>query len=262
MVDYSWLHKYAPKSFAKEQLVLPEEERLQFLEISEGRAKENIILSGTAGTGKSSIARLLLKTTVNPVVIDCPQIKADKHWQTGGLGWQLVMGANPLDQFYYTKSELRRKKIPRLVLLEEFDLIQNQSVFKTLLDAQTAREAVCVLTTNHFSEIDEAIISRCAVYHFGRESELWMNPSTERSAPGVREQVEGDLMVLMRRILLGEIKKSKRDVVDTDETIIFFQNIIHQHYPSVRECLTNARKYIRRGELVIPARLLQPITEE
>ena len=52
MVDYSWLHKYAPKSFAKEQLVLPEEERLQFLEISEGRAKENIILSVTRRSKK------------------------------------------------------------------------------------------------------------------------------------------------------------------------------------------------------------------
>ena len=172
----------------------------------------------------------------------------------------MVMGANPLDQFYYTKAELRKKKIPRLVILEEFDLIQNQSVFKTLLDAQTARESVCVLTTNHYSEIEEAIISRCAVYHFGRESELWMNQSTDKPA-GCREQVIEDLMLLMRRVLIGEIKKSKRDVIDSDETIIFFQNIIHAHYPSVRECLTNARKYIRRGELVIPARLQIPVEE-
>ena len=69
--------------------------------------------------------------------------------------------------------------------------------------------------------------------------------------------------MLMRRVLYGEIKKSvRKEQIENPNTIQFFKNIIHRSYPSVRECLTNARKYIRRGELVIPARLLQPITEE
>jgi len=260
--DYSWLHTYAPKSFKSAQLVIPEEERLQFLEISEGRSKENIILAGTAGTGKTSIATLLKKQAVNQVTIECPQMRSDKHWQTGGDGWQLMMGANPLDRFFMSKTELRRKKIPRLVLLEEFDLIANQSVFKTLLDSNSAREAVTILTTNNFSAIEEPIVSRCSVFHFGRESELWMNYEDDKPA-GCRGQIEQDLRMLMRRVLYGEIKKSvRKEQIENPNTIQFFKNIINNSYPSVRECLTNARKYVRRGELIIPKRLLQPITDE
>lgn len=263
MADISWLHRYAPKSFGEVQLVIPEEERLQFLEISEGRAKENIILAGTPGTGKSSIAHLLLKKAINPLIIHCPQYKGDKHWQSGGIGYLQMMGSgDAISEFYHSKAELRKKTIRRLVLLEEFDEINNQSVFKTLLDENTARDSVCVLTTNHFGEIDEAIKSRCAVYQFGRESELWMNYEDDKPS-GCREQITSDLMGLMYRVLKAETKKSFREAgaLDSDDTIQFFKNIIHQNYPSVRECLTKARRFIRKGELIIPARFLKPIEE-
>ena len=260
----SWLHQFAPKSFGEKQLILPDEERSQFQEIAEGRTGENLLLAGTAGCGKSSIARLLMKNAVTHTIIDCPQYKADKHWQTGGYGWQMMAGSgNALQQFTYTKKELRNLKINRIVVLEEFDEIGNQAVFKTLLDENSSRGGLCVLTTNKIGEINEAIRSRCSEYIFGRSSELWMLGENEKPA-GCREQITRDLQLLMYRVLKTEVKMKfrKSGELESDDVILFFKHLIQQNYPSIRECLLAVRKYVRKGELKIPARLLKPLVED
>jgi len=257
----SWLHQFAPKNFSEKQLIIPDEERSQFQEIIEGRAGENLLLAGTAGCGKSSIAHLLMKNSVSPTIIDCPQYKADKHWQTGGFSWQMMAGSgNALQQFFHTKAELKSRKIDRLIVLEEFDEISNQAVFKTLLDENSARGGICVLTTNKMGEINEAIRSRCSEYIFGRSSELWMNGENDKPA-GCREQITQDLQLLMYRVLRTGLKPKFRDsgVLESDDTILFFKHLIQEHYPSVRECLLATRKYVRKGELKIPPRLLKPL---
>ena len=38
--------------------------------------------------------------------------------------------------------------------------------------------------------------------------------------------------------------------------------IVHQHYPSVRGCLIAVRRFVRKGELKIPARLIVPIVDD
>ena len=38
--------------------------------------------------------------------------------------------------------------------------------------------------------------------------------------------------------------------------------IVHQHYPSVRDCLISVRRFVRKGELKIPARLIVPIVDD
>ena len=260
----SWLHQFAPKSFGEKHLILPDEERSQFQEIAEGRTGEHLLLAGTAGCGKSSIARLLMKNAVSHFVIDCPQWKADKHWQTGGYGWQMIVGSgNAIQQFTYTKKELVHLKINNVVVLEEFDEVSNQAVFKTLLDENSSRGGFCVLTTNKIGEINEAIRSRCSEYIFGRSSELWMNGENEKPA-GCREQITRDLQLLMYRVLKSEVKMKFRSSgeLESDNVIHFFKHLIQQNYPSVRECLLAVRKYVRKGELKIPARLLKPLEEE
>ena len=262
--NHSWLHQFAPNNFSEKQLILPDEERNQFQEIIEGRATENLLLAGTAGCGKSSIAQLLVKHAVTPTIIQCPQYKADKHWQTGGYGWQMMVGSgNALHQFYYSKAELTKRKIDRVVVLEEFDELSNQSVFKTLLDDASASGAICVLTTNNLHEIDTTIRSRCSLFNFGHSSELWMMGENDKPA-GCREQITRDLQLLMLRVLRTSLNKKSKDsgVLDSADTILFFKNLIQQYYPSVRECLLAVRKFIRKGELKVPPRLLKPLEEQ
>ena len=62
------------------------------------------------------------------------------------------------------------------------DEVNNQAVFKTLLDENSSRGGLCVLTTNKIGEINEAIRSRCSEYIFGRSSELWMLGENEKPA--------------------------------------------------------------------------------
>jgi DNA polymerase III delta prime subunit len=265
MQNKSWLLEYAPKSFRKEHLILPDEVRDQFIEIIEGRWKENILLSGTPGTGKSSVAQLLLKHAVEPIIIDLPQYKSDKHWQEGGQGWRKMMGTQ-LSQFFLEPHELRKKKIKRLVVLEEFDVLNSQHLFKTLLNARD--DTICVLTTNHIIKITEPIKSRCVHFSFGRDSELWINREHETPA-GYRDQIEKDVRYLIRAMLKKELKRSVwekkitdgsgvvRDYIETEEVANFFRNVINTHYPSVRDILGNVRKYVIKKQLKIPPRLMR-----
>lgn len=252
-MDYSWLLEYAPKSFRKEHFISPDEVRDQFIEIIEGRWKENILLSGTPGTGKSSVAQLLLKHTVEPIIIDIPQYKSDKHWQEGGLGWRKMMSTQ-LNQFFLEPHELRKKKIKRLVVLEEFDVLNSQHLFKTLLNARD--DTICVLTTNHLSKITEPIRSRCVHLPFGMDSELWMNREHETPA-GYREQIEQDVRYLIRTMLKKELKSSVRDSIEAPGVGVFFRNVINEHYPSVRDILGAVRKFVVKKQLKIPPRLMR-----
>ena len=256
MPNYSWLLKYAPKSFRSEHFISPDEVRDQLIEITEGRWRENILLSGTVGTGKTSVGNLLMKHSVSSVLIDVPQYRASKNWQHGGQGWRMMMEAGGLDQFFLESREKRGRKIKRLVVLEEFDVVQDQGYFKTLLDAR--EDTICVLTTNWFNKIDESIVSRCVHLPFGRENELWMNYEEDKPA-GVRGQIERDIRQLIRRMLFSELKKSARETIETKEVATFFKNIISQKYPSIRDILTNVRKYVVNKELKIPARLMKQL---
>lgn len=257
MSAQSWLLNYAPTSFKSDEFVSPEEIREQLIEIQEGRMKENILLSGTPGTGKSSIAKILLQSAKTPISIDCPNKKTDKHWQEGGSGWGEMLGGS-IQQFTLSPAELKRRKIDRLIVLEEFDVIQNQSLFKTLID-QASERSMCVLTTNHLKDIDEAIKSRCVIYEFGYSSDIWMNYPDDEPG-GERDAIMRQMRHLCRKMLLKEAPKS-RDIIESEEIAGFFSRIINEHYPSVRNIMMGVHKFVRKKEIKIPPRLLKPLVD-
>jgi len=248
----SWEFKYAPKSFRKDSFILPDEVRNQLLEVIRGRWKENLLLSGTAGTGKTSVCKILKENSQDFEIIDCAQYKSNSNWQAEGKGYNKVI-RNTVNLTTIAEGLDNKKKIQRLVILEEFDEIVSQSLFKTILSDTT--DTLFVLTTNNPDEIIEPIKNRCVQIDFGFSSYLW----NENEPYGAKKQIQKDLRLLAKRILKKELRGStaeKNAILDNPDTIKFFLNVINQEYPSIRKCLKEFRRYIVNKKLEIPERYL------
>ena len=57
MTDFLWVEKYRPKTI--NDCILPEETKKTFLEFLSKKELPNMLLTGTAGTGKTTVARAL-----------------------------------------------------------------------------------------------------------------------------------------------------------------------------------------------------------
>ncbi len=57
MADFLWVEQYRPKTI--QDCILPEQTKKTFLEFLKKKEIPNMLLSGTAGTGKTTVARAL-----------------------------------------------------------------------------------------------------------------------------------------------------------------------------------------------------------
>ena len=57
MSEYLWVEKYRPKTI--DECILPEETKNTFKQFLKQKEIPNLLLSGTAGTGKTTVARAL-----------------------------------------------------------------------------------------------------------------------------------------------------------------------------------------------------------
>jgi DNA polymerase III delta prime subunit len=245
----NWQTLYRPHSFSSTEFVLPNKDRQIFEEYCSGRISEHLLLSGTPGTGKTTAATLLLEKAQETFEIDCPQNSTAKHWKEGSLNWMKLVSPT-LDSVNLTDAEREKKPIKRCVLLEEFEAISSQKLFKTLLDKATKSGNICILTTNELGGIDKAVQSRCMLFEFGYQSTAWMNFEDER-IPGARGQIEANVRDLIFSVLQKEAPKSE-ELIKTQESFLFFSTIIKEKYPSVRNILEEIRKYVIDERLELP----------
>jgi DNA polymerase III delta prime subunit len=251
----SSMNNYAPKSFAKEEFILPEEYRKIFQEYFSGKRSEHLLLSGTEGTGKTTAAKLLLAKAHSFFEIDCHQHSTAKNWKEGGNGWKALLVSSDLTSHSLSVEERENRTIKRCVLLEEFDAISSQGVFKTLLDKSSDHGVTCILTTNYLGDIEKAIQNRCLSLEFGFPSSVWMNYEGEKFS-GARNQIEEDLQDLMINILKKEAPKSEK-LINTLEIAHFFQSIIKDNYPSIRGITMEMRKWIIEERIDVPSQYLE-----
>ena len=150
--SYLWVEKYRPATI--DECVLPERLKKTFKDMIESGESQNLLLSGGAGCGKTTVAKALC----NELETDWMMINCSEDGNIDTLRTR-IRG------FASTVSLTGSKKV---VILDEFDYANAQSMQPALRGfiEEFADNCRFILTCNFKNRIIEPIHSRCTCIHF------------------------------------------------------------------------------------------------
>jgi DNA polymerase III delta prime subunit len=150
--DFLWVEKYRPQTIS--DCILPDTLKSTFQKIVNGGELPNMLFSGTAGLGKTTVAKALC----NELNLDWIIINASESGNIDTL-------RTKIKQFASTVSLQGGYKV---VILDEADYLNAQSTQPALRGfiEEFANNCRFILTCNFKNRIIEPLHSRCGVYEF------------------------------------------------------------------------------------------------
>ncbi len=150
--DFLWVEKYRPKTIA--ETILPDNLKQTFQKIVDTGELPNMLFTGTAGLGKTTVA----KAMCNELALDYIIINGSEEGNIDTL-------RTKIKQFASTVSLQGGYKV---VILDEADYLNPQSTQPALRGfiEEFANNCRFILTCNFKNRIIEPLHSRCGVYEF------------------------------------------------------------------------------------------------
>ena len=163
--DYLWCEKYRPKKI--DDCVLPDRIKSIFKEFVNRGGIPHLILSGTSGTGKTTVAKAL-----------CEELNMDYLMLNGS-------DENGIDTFrmkiknYASSMSLTGNK--KVIILDEADYLNPNSIQPALRGALEEFEDNCrfIFTCNYKNRLIDAIHSRCTVIDYQLKPEEKVKIATD-----------------------------------------------------------------------------------
>ena len=225
MNDILWVEKYRPKLV--DQCVLPDNTQKVFSEIVEKGEIPNLLLTGSPGIGKTTIAKAL-----------CNQLECD---------WLMINGSDEgrmidtlrttITNFASTVSLSGGKKV---LIIDEADYMNPESVQPAMRGSieQFAQNCRFIFTCNFKNRIIPALHSRCSVVDFKIKKD---------DKPLLAQK----FLSIATGILEKESVKYKPDVI---------AQLIMKHFPDFRRVLNELQKHAVGG--TIDENILTQASEE
>ena len=226
MSEYLWVEKYRPKSI--KECILTEDIKHTFSEFLKQKEIPNLLLSGTQGTGKTTVARAL-----------CEELGTDYIIINGSdEGRQIDTLRHKIKNFASTVSLAETSK-HKVVIIDEADYMNAESVQPALRNFIESFHQNCrfIFTCNYKNKIIKPLHSRCTVIDFAIK-----NGQKVKTA-----------QALMKR--LGKILDDEH--VEYDKKVL--AELIQKHYPDFRRTINELQRYSVRGK--IDSGILFSITE-
>ena len=226
MADNLWVEKYRPRKI--DDCILTIELKETFKQFVNQKEIPNLLLSGTAGTGKTTVARAL-----------CEELGVDYIIINGSdEGRQIDTLRNKIKNFASTVSltETARHKV---VILDEADYMNPESVQPALRNFIETFYKNCrfIFTCNYKNKILPALHSRCTVIDFTITN-------------GQKVKTATQLMNRLCSILTEENIEFNKKVI---------AELIQKHFPDFRRTINELQRYSVRGK--IDSGILFSITE-
>jgi DNA polymerase III delta prime subunit len=224
--DFIWCQKYRPRTI--EDCILPRGLKDTFLEFVSNGDIPNLLLSGTAGTGKTTVARAL-----------CEELGVDYIIINGSESGNIDTLRNDVRNFASGVSITSTGK-RKIVILDEADYLNPQSTQPALRGfiEEFSKNCGFIFTCNFKNRIIEPIHSRCSVIDFR---------FSKKDRPKLA-------MSLLKRVIeiLG------KESVKYNEKVLV--ELITKHFPDFRRVINELQRYSVSGE--IDAGILTTITEQ
>jgi|TARA_B100000242_G_scaffold85557_1_gene57161 DNA polymerase III delta prime subunit len=150
--EFLWVEKYRPQKVS--DTILPESLKQTFQKIIDGKELPNMLFTGTAGLGKTTVARAL-----------CNELGCDYILINGSEEGNIDTLRTKIKQFASSVSLQGGFKV---VILDEADYLNPQSTQPALRGfiEEFSNNCRFILTCNFKNRIIEPLHSRCGVYEF------------------------------------------------------------------------------------------------
>ena len=216
MADFLWVEKYRPKKV--KDCILSNDLKKTFTEFVKKKEIPNLLLSGTSGVGKTTVAKAL-----------CEELNCDYILINGSdEGRHIDTLRNEVKNFASTVSLTKESK-HKVIIVDEADYMNADSVQPALRNFIETFFENCrfIFTCNFKNKILPALHSRCTVIDF-RIS----NGEKEKTAKAFLERLKS---------ILDEEHLSYEDKV--------LAELIIKYYPDFRRTINELQRYSVRGKI-------------
>lgn len=222
--NFLWVEKYRPHTI--DDCILPTDLKKTFQTFVDQGNIPNLLLSGSAGVGKTTVAKAMLD------MLDCDYIVVN-----GSLHGNIDTLRNDITNFATTVSFSQGRKY---VILDEADYLNPQSTQPALRNFMEEFSKNCgfILTCNFKNRIIEPLQSRCSSIDF---------KFAKKDAP----KLAGDFFSRVKGILDTESIPYEPAVV---------AEVVQRHFPDWRRVINELQKYSATG--AIDTGILANFTQE
>lgn len=213
--DFLWVEKYRPRTIA--DTILPETLKQTFQKFVDEGTVPNMLLTGRAGVGKTTVARALLDQLGADYIV----INSSMHGNIDTLRTDIL-------NFASTVSFSGGRKY---VILDEADYLNANSTQPALRNFIESYSKNCgfILTCNFKNKLIEPLWSRCSVVEF-------TIPKEEKPKLAVQ---------FYRRV----VDILTREQVEFESKAV--AGLIEKHFPDWRRCLNELQRYAATGKIDI-----------
>lgn len=213
MNDFLWVEKYRPKTVA--DTILPKELKQTFQTFVDQDNVPNLLLTGSAGVGKTTVAKAMLE-----------EIGADYITINGSMNGNIDTLRVEIMNFASSVSFVGGRKY---VILDEADYLNANSTQPALRNFMEEFSKNCgfILTCNFKNRIIEPLHSRCSVVEFKMPNEE-------------KQTIAGQFFKRVINILEDE-------GVSYDNQAV--AELVKVHFPDWRRCLNELQRYASTGRI-------------
>ena len=208
-----WTEKYRPQTV--EDCILPDRLKQPFQEYVNQKQIPNLLLSGGAGVGKTTIAKVM-----------CNEIGCDYMVINGSDESGIDTFRTKIKNYASSMSLSGGRKV---IIIDEADYLNPNSTQPALRNAieEFASNCSFIFTCNYKNRIIEPLHSRCAVIDFGLKN-------------GEKAKMASAFFKRVQSILQSE-------KVDADDKVL--AELVKKHFPDFRRVLNELQRYSQFGKI-------------